>query len=72
MAVTFYGNGLCYIPTCHRCIAFVNGEYKTDDGDEIAVLCQAYKHDNIITAHNIDTETDGNDKPKRGRPKNAG
>jgi hypothetical protein len=77
MAVTFYGVGLCYIPTCHRCIQFVDGEYTTEDEEEMAVLALSYEHKSDIT---LDVTCSGDVtvtkiddepvKPKRGRPRN--
>jgi hypothetical protein len=78
MAVTFYGQGVCYIPKSHRFIQFTGGEYTTADEEEIAVLAQSYQPKETITpniAKNSDVslaEVDGEPvKPKRGRPKNV-
>lgn len=68
MAVTFYGNGVVYIPNRNRYIRFAGGEYKTADADEIAVLAIKYKHDTItesLYAEPVEY------KPKRGRKPNA-
>jgi hypothetical protein len=46
--VTFYGEGLAWIPGAKRCVAFVDGKYETDKVDEIAVLAPSYRHDGAI------------------------
>jgi len=70
MAVLFKGNGLVFIPGKGRCIRFVNGEYSTDDADEIAVLSKKYEHDTNV-AIDATPEIEQAERPKRGRPKNA-
>jgi len=75
MAVTFKGFGLVYIPERNRCIRFVNGEYSTDDEAEIAVLAKKWEHSGIKPddpiVDNAPADEPADDKPKRGRPKNA-
>ncbi len=58
MAVTFKGSGSVWIPSAHRFVRFVDGEYATDDANEIAVLAKKYEHD----THVVIVEA-----PKRGR-----
>jgi hypothetical protein len=73
MAVLFrskYPSESVYIPEEHRFIAFVNGEYSTEDGKEIAVLKDQYEHDREEV--NIPADVSIADVPKkRGRPKNV-
>ena len=66
MAVTFRGIGVVYIPGSNRFVRFVGGEYATSDDAEIAVLSLKYDYDKIELV-----EPPIEDKPKRGRPRNA-
>lgn len=79
MAVLFrskYPVETVYIPSQHRFISFVGGEYSTDDVDEIAVLANMYEHDmpDAVNSEDIPDQVLVNpegEKPKRKYTKKA-
>lgn len=74
MAMTFHGTGSVWHPERHRFLRFVGGAYSTADAAEIALLkAGGYKHDpeRAEAPAIVEDPPEREDKPKRGRPKNA-
>jgi hypothetical protein len=67
MAVLFKGSGLVWIPSKHRSVRFVGGEYLAHDADEIAVLSAQFQ---AVPSGEVAPEPEV-EKPKRGRPRNV-
>ena len=72
MAMTFHGTGSVWHPERHRFLRFVGGAYSTADAAEIALLkAGGYKHDPGQEVPAVEDPPEREDKPRRGRPKNA-
>jgi hypothetical protein len=67
--MVFYGKGSVWIPSKHRFVRFVGGEYKTSDESEMFEL-KDYKHDETEIKEPEEATNIG--PLRRGRkPKNA-